>query len=223
MKRKVSGFEDFCFGKDEAEVVIPLMDDRGNVSVGIRTGTGTEKVVNKIELTPEEAVKVMAEWWEFLVSNGMNVAAMVQEYRRLWKEKNTHVYHSRVHVEGPRNPFVEDVEPVVVKMKSVPIKFQVSEGIENVFPGEIRRGSDEVGEAKTLPPFPEKVCATADEWNMKFPVGTKVIYYPVKDIQDGAFESKTRSEAWTLGHGEPVVKIEGKTGGVILSHLRVIE
>ena len=33
--------------------------------------------------------------------------------------------------------------------------------------------------------------------------------------------SKTRSIAWELGHGEPVVKIEGGVGGVLLEALEI--
>jgi hypothetical protein len=57
---------------------------------------------------------------------------------------------------------------------------------------------------------------TAAEWNEKFPSGTAVIV--VKD--DGQiWETKTRSEAWELGHGQPVVMLEGKSGGYDLSRV----
>lgn len=58
---------------------------------------------------------------------------------------------------------------------------------------------------------------TAAEWNERYPVGTPVRFFPVLPGTDFE-ESKTRSEAWELGHGEPVVKIEGRAGGVCLSH-----
>lgn len=60
------------------------------------------------------------------------------------------------------------------------------------------------------------------KFNERYPVGTQVTYFPImKD--DGSFmgnplKSKTRSAAWELC-GEPVVLIEGKAGGVALSHL----
>lgn len=64
---------------------------------------------------------------------------------------------------------------------------------------------------------------SAKEFNEKFPIGTPVVYYPIHPEvgPEGEFhiKTKTRSIAWELGHGEPVVKIEGRTGGVILSHL----
>ncbi len=63
---------------------------------------------------------------------------------------------------------------------------------------------------------------TADEWNTAHPIGTRVRYYPIAG-EPGFRESRTRSLAWNLGHGQPVVKIEGTAGGVALSHLVVID
>lgn len=63
---------------------------------------------------------------------------------------------------------------------------------------------------------------TAREWNAVYAEGTAVTYYPV--LPPGAVDpvqTRTRSEAWELGSGEPVVKVEGRTGGVALSHLVV--
>jgi hypothetical protein len=34
--------------------------------------------------------------------------------------------------------------------------------------------------------------------------------------------TKTRSVAWNLGDGRPVVMVDGVTGGVALSHLEVL-
>jgi hypothetical protein len=63
---------------------------------------------------------------------------------------------------------------------------------------------------------------TADEFNERFPIGTPVRFFPI--IDEPAHEvTKTRSEAWTLGHGAVVVKVEGRTGGVILEALEIIE
>lgn len=57
---------------------------------------------------------------------------------------------------------------------------------------------------------------TAAEWNERFSVGIEVIV--VKD--DGSmWKTKTRSEAWELGHGQPVVALEGKSGGYDLSRV----
>jgi hypothetical protein len=51
---------------------------------------------------------------------------------------------------------------------------------------------------------------TAEEFNKKYPIGSDVIY--IDDFRVGHV-TKTRSEAWELGHGDAVVKIEGRTGG----------
>lgn len=61
---------------------------------------------------------------------------------------------------------------------------------------------------------------TAEEWNKRHPVGTPVRF---ETYRGGPIEeSRTRSEAWELGHGEPVVKIEGRAGGVCLDFLTVV-
>lgn len=62
---------------------------------------------------------------------------------------------------------------------------------------------------------------TADEWNGTHFVGTPVRYWPGVREGEGIL-SKTRSPAWELGHGEAVVLIEGKSGGVALSHVEVV-
>jgi len=55
--------------------------------------------------------------------------------------------------------------------------------------------------------------------------GTRVLYYPVlprEKFTEPSLqprETKTRSVPWQLGHGEWVVLIEGKTGGVSTQHL----
>jgi len=51
-----------------------------------------------------------------------------------------------------------------------------------------------------------------------FPIGARVAFYPVRGL--AKFEiSEVRSEAWTLGHGETVVQIDGRRGGVAATHL----
>lgn len=67
---------------------------------------------------------------------------------------------------------------------------------------------------------------TADEFNAKYPVGTPVRYYPLLDERRNPMgmppvESVTRTPAWNLGHGDPVVSIEGRTGGVDLTHIEL--
>ena len=64
---------------------------------------------------------------------------------------------------------------------------------------------------------------TAAQWNAAYPIGTAVRYWPIWPPMD-AFppeDTRTRSEAWTLGDGSVVVKIEGRAGGVHLSHVKV--
>lgn len=63
---------------------------------------------------------------------------------------------------------------------------------------------------------------TDTEWNRKYPVGTRVRYFPIMGELETHIDSVTRSEAWTLGHGAAVVKIVGTAGGVSLSHLTVL-
>jgi len=63
---------------------------------------------------------------------------------------------------------------------------------------------------------------TADHFNELYPEGTQFRYYPVRgDVE--FIETKTRSHAWELGDGTPVVLIEGKTGGVCIEHLRALQ
>ena len=62
---------------------------------------------------------------------------------------------------------------------------------------------------------------SANEFNALYKEGTPVKYYPLSD-EDNFEETKTRSIAWELGHGEPVVLVEGRTGGVALSHIEII-
>lgn len=63
---------------------------------------------------------------------------------------------------------------------------------------------------------------TAAEWNAKHPIGTTVRYWPVLR-RDDYIETTTRSEAWELGDGTPVVALTGKGGGCCLSHIKVIQ
>ena len=58
----------------------------------------------------------------------------------------------------------------------------------------------------------------ADEWNAAHPVGTPVVAYPAFR-SDQPLYTHTRSEAWTLGHGTPVVKVVGYAGGIALTHV----
>jgi hypothetical protein len=70
---------------------------------------------------------------------------------------------------------------------------------------------------------------TADEFNALYPVGTPVIAYPsvrpehpAADAACKRLDTVTRTPAWTLGHGAPVVSVEGYAGGICLTHIDVI-
>lgn len=58
----------------------------------------------------------------------------------------------------------------------------------------------------------------ADEWNALYPEGTLVTAYPGFRA-DWPLYTRTRSEAWTLGHGAAVVSVEGYGGGIHLTHI----
>lgn len=60
------------------------------------------------------------------------------------------------------------------------------------------------------------------DFNNNHPVGSSVIYHPVIGSDEDRKPSKTRSVAWVLGCGEPVVCIDGQTGGVSLDAIEVI-
>lgn len=65
---------------------------------------------------------------------------------------------------------------------------------------------------------------TAESWNAEHPVGTAVRYWPIWPPMDSVppIDTVTRSAAWALGDGAVVVCIEGRSGGVYLSHVEVI-
>ena len=60
---------------------------------------------------------------------------------------------------------------------------------------------------------------SAAGFNQLFEVGSSFKYYAIKN-SPGFTWVNTRSEAWELGHGEPVVKISGCAGCVSISHLK---
>lgn len=63
---------------------------------------------------------------------------------------------------------------------------------------------------------------TAQQFNQQYPIGTAFKFFPIMGLP--AFEeTTTRSEAWALGHGAAVVKVEGRAGGVSIEHLELIE
>lgn len=62
---------------------------------------------------------------------------------------------------------------------------------------------------------------TAARWNYLHPVGTQVVAYPCTRYcpEHPGLETATRTPAWELGHGQPVVSVEGRTGGIALTHV----
>lgn len=65
-----------------------------------------------------------------------------------------------------------------------------------------------------IPPNPNEPGGWASHtWNQTTPIGT-----PVAVLEDDGSitDTKTRSEAWLLGDGSPVVKVEGKSDGYSL-------
>lgn len=61
---------------------------------------------------------------------------------------------------------------------------------------------------------------TAEEWNARCRPGQPVV---VKRDDGSLWYTKTRSEAWDIGGGYPVVLLEGKSGGYALSRVTAIE
>lgn len=75
---------------------------------------------------------------------------------------------------------------------------------------------------------------SAAAWNAAYPVGTPVTAYPGIRPEYAAelaakrgrtpsevptLITRTRSVAWELGHGEPVVKVDDYAGGISLEHI----
>lgn len=85
----------------------------------------------------------------------------------------------------------------------------------------------------------------ANDFNAAYPIGTPVVAYPgirpehpvavahQERAKEGRtygdtdpctrLETTTRTPAWILGHGEPVVSVDGYAGGICLTHIDVIE
>ncbi len=67
----------------------------------------------------------------------------------------------------------------------------------------------------------ERVAAA---WNAEHPVGTHVHYWAgtrEPDPRQGRRTSRTRSRAWVLASGQPVVQVWGHGGGIALTHVEV--
>ena len=62
----------------------------------------------------------------------------------------------------------------------------------------------------------------ARRFNETYPIGSKFEFQPTKCIDEKETVT-TRSHAWQLGHGEVVVMVEGRSGGVSVEHLTPIQ
>ena len=64
---------------------------------------------------------------------------------------------------------------------------------------------------------------SADEFNELYPVGTAVTYWPVLPAWPDCppRPTRTRTPAWKLSGGRPLVSVEGQSGGVALSHVEI--
>lgn len=63
---------------------------------------------------------------------------------------------------------------------------------------------------------PLTAAVTAPAWNARYPVGVRVTVL----MDDGTIlRTRTRTPAWTLGDGAPVVSVEGITGGYDLARV----
>jgi hypothetical protein len=60
-----------------------------------------------------------------------------------------------------------------------------------------------------------------DAFNKQNPQGTPVLFWPGVRLAE-PLKSRTRGEAWALPSGEAVVRVEGRAGGIALTHIEVI-
>lgn len=65
---------------------------------------------------------------------------------------------------------------------------------------------------------------TSKEWNKKYPIGVVVVYHSIIRL-NSKFDmiTSTRSKAWTMPSGTPVVKLNRKAGGVSLEALDILK
>lgn len=63
---------------------------------------------------------------------------------------------------------------------------------------------------------------SAELFNQMYPQGTMVRAYPgVRGERERHVIGKTRSQAWKVGSGSPVVMVEGLSGGIALTHIDI--
>lgn len=67
--------------------------------------------------------------------------------------------------------------------------------------------------------FHRQPAITIEAAAERFPIGQRVTFFPILPAERGEI-AHIRSEPWALGHGEVVIKITGRAGGVAVTHLR---
>lgn len=63
---------------------------------------------------------------------------------------------------------------------------------------------------------------TATQWNAAHPIGTPVLAWP-GTLDSEPMHTRTRTPAWELGSGYPVVSVDGYAGGIHLTHIEPLE
>jgi hypothetical protein len=113
-----------------------------------------------------------------------------------------------------------------IVVASEPFQSWVWSGVKVLHPDRLRAGSTlayKRGPKKRFSTIRYPIASieptmSVDAFNDTYAVGTPCRYYPIAG--DGEhLKTKIRSEAWTLGHGAVVVKIQGRRGGVDINHL----
>jgi len=64
---------------------------------------------------------------------------------------------------------------------------------------------------------------TIKEWNEKYPLGTKVRYFPIKDVLHDYQDYITDSLAFDDSSKTPVIFLKGKSGYVSLAHVTPLD
>ena len=67
----------------------------------------------------------------------------------------------------------------------------------------------------------QRAAEAAAAFNKAHPPGTPVHFWPGIRLAD-PLTSRTRGEAWALPSGQAVVRVDGRAGGIALSHVEVI-
>lgn len=65
------------------------------------------------------------------------------------------------------------------------------------------------------------VILDADRWNTTHSIGTSVLAWPGARW-DEPLRTRTRTPAWRLGHGHSYVSVDGRAGGIRLTHVEAL-